>query len=83
MVMRIVLKLRRNPKKIQEFLENLDLEKNMKVLDYGCGIGSYSIEAAKIVGQSGSCLREKTGDLILEKYECKRIFFDITKQDDE
>lgn len=52
-IMRIVLKLRRNPKKIQKLLKNLDLEKNMKVLDYGCGIGSYSIEAAKIIGQSG------------------------------
>jgi len=49
-------------------------------LEIPTGQHSFKIE---IVGQSGSCLREKTGDLILEKYECKRIFFDITKQDDE
>lgn len=52
-IMRIVLKLRRNPKKIQEILKTLELEQTMKVLDYGCDIGSYSIEAAKILSQNG------------------------------
>ena len=51
-IMRTVLKLKNNPKKIKELLKLTDLKENMKVMDYGCGIGSYSIEAGKIVGKS-------------------------------
>lgn len=51
--MRIVLKLRRNPDKINRLLVEAGVKENMKILDYGCGIGSYTIEAARIVGNSG------------------------------
>lgn len=52
-IMRIVLRIKNNPRKIKQLLETVGVRENMKILDYGCGIGSYSIEAAKIIGKSG------------------------------
>lgn len=37
----------------------------------------------EVSGLNGSCFREKAGDFELEKNECKKIFFDITKRNDE
>ena len=38
----------------------------MKVLDYGCGIGSYSIEAGKIVGESGTVIAADINNIMIE-----------------
>ena len=32
------------------------MREGAQVLDYGCGVGNYTIEAAKIVGESGTVL---------------------------
>jgi len=37
----------------------------------------------EVTGLNGSCYREKSGDFKLDKDECEKIFFDITKRDDE
>lgn len=37
----------------------------------------------EVSGLNGSCFREKAGDFELDKDECEKIFFDITKRDDE
>lgn len=47
------LRFRERFRKPTEFLEKLGLEHGHRVLDFGCGIGSYSIPAAKIVGEKG------------------------------
>jgi ubiquinone/menaquinone biosynthesis C-methylase UbiE len=36
-----------------EFLEDVGVKSGQAVLDYGCGSGTYTIPAAKIVGESG------------------------------
>jgi hypothetical protein len=48
-------------------------------IELSTGLHSYKYEVS---GQNGNCYREKTGDFILDKNECKKIFFDITKRDD-
>ncbi|MGQ9680639.1 MAG: class I SAM-dependent methyltransferase [Candidatus Bathyarchaeia archaeon] len=37
-----------------EFLENVGLKTGQVVLDFGCGSGTYTIPAAKLVGEAGS-----------------------------
>lgn len=65
-IVRTVLRLKNNPKKIREFLKLVGIKENMKVLDYGCGIGSYSIEAGKIVGKSGTVIAVDVDNPMLE-----------------
>ena len=37
----------------EKFLHKIGIKKGQKVLDFGCGIGDYTIPAAKIVGGKG------------------------------
>ncbi len=37
----------------EKFLHKIGLKKGQKVLDFGCGIGDYTIPAAKVVGGKG------------------------------
>ena len=58
-LMRIGLKIKRiknNPKIIRKFLSSVNILKDMKVLDFGCGQGDYAIEASKIVGEKGKVI---------------------------
>lgn len=41
------------PFKPEEEINKLNLKEGRKVLDYGCGIGSYTFPAAKLVGEKG------------------------------
>ncbi len=41
------------PFKPEEEIKKLNLKKGQIVLDYGCGIGSYTFPAAKLVGKTG------------------------------
>jgi len=52
-IMRTVLTLRSIFKKPERILHEMGLRKGQTVLDYGCGIGSFSIPAAKMVGDDG------------------------------
>lgn len=38
---------------IEKVLIGIGIEKNQKVLDFGCGSGAYTIPAAKLVGKKG------------------------------
>ncbi|MEW6041396.1 MAG: methyltransferase domain-containing protein [Elusimicrobiota bacterium] len=52
-IMSLVLRIRdifRNPERT---LKEVGLKKGQSVLDYGCGIGSFTLPAAKIVGENG------------------------------
>ena len=55
-IMPKLLKLKNNPEKIRKLLELAGVKKDMRVLDYGCGIGCYSLEAGKIAGISGNII---------------------------
>ena len=68
-IMRNVLKLRRNPEKIQGILEQAGVKEGMKILDYGCGIGSYAIEAAKLAGKSGKVVAADINEKMLQEVQ--------------
>ena len=52
-IMKTVLTLRSIFKKPERILREMGLREGQTVLDYGCGIGSFSIPAAKMVGDDG------------------------------
>ena len=52
-IMKTVLTLRSLFKKPERILREMGIQKGQTVLDYGCGIGSFSIPAAKMVGNDG------------------------------
>ena len=52
-IMKTVLTLRSLFKKPERTLREMGIQKGQTVLDYGCGIGSFSIPAAKMVGNDG------------------------------
>lgn len=68
-IMRNVLKFRRNPEKIQEILEQAGIKEGMNILDYGCGIGSYAIEAAKLAGKSGKVVAADINEKMLQEVQ--------------
>ncbi len=52
-IMKTVLTLRSIFKKPERILHEMGLREGQTILDYGCGIGSFSIPAAKLVGDDG------------------------------
>lgn len=52
-VMAWYLRFRERFRKPADFVGNLGIEEGHNVLDYGCGIGSYTIPAARLVGKTG------------------------------
>jgi|GEM_PF-2658913 len=52
-IMKTVLRVREIFKKPERTLREMGLQKGQTLLDYGCGIGSFSISAAKMVGDDG------------------------------
>jgi precorrin-6B methylase 2 len=71
-IMRTVLRIRYNPKNITHILELAGVKENMRVLDYGCGIGNYAIETAKMVGESGIVVCADVNDKMLQELR-KRV----------
>ncbi|MCK5334484.1 MAG: class I SAM-dependent methyltransferase [Candidatus Aenigmarchaeota archaeon] len=65
--MKMFLKISRSPKKICQLLEKSGIKKDMKILDFGCGIGSYSVEAAKLVGKAGKVIAVDQNDMMLKE----------------
>lgn len=53
MIMKTVLTVREIFKKPERTLREMKIQKGQTVLDYGCGIGSFTIPASKIVGDNG------------------------------
>ncbi|MFW9933576.1 MAG: class I SAM-dependent methyltransferase, partial [Candidatus Thorarchaeota archaeon] len=52
-IMASYLKFRERFRKPEDFLRSLGIKRGDVILDHGCGIGSYSIPAAKMVGVTG------------------------------
>lgn len=53
MIMKTVLTVRNIFRKPERILRQTGLQRGQSMLDYGCGIGSFAIPAAKIVGDYG------------------------------
>ncbi|MCK4736661.1 MAG: class I SAM-dependent methyltransferase, partial [Methanophagales archaeon] len=52
-IMKTVLRMREITGKPERTLREMGIQKGQTVLDYGCGIGCFSIPAAKMVGEEG------------------------------
>ena len=59
------------PFKPEEEVRKLDLQEGQKILDYGCGIGSYTFPAAKLVGEKGRVYALDKQPLAIKKIEKK------------
>lgn len=53
MIMKTVLRIRNIFRKPGRILRKMKLKEGQTFLDYGCGIGSFTIPASKLVGKSG------------------------------
>jgi ubiquinone/menaquinone biosynthesis C-methylase UbiE len=74
----VYLKFRERFRKPEEFLRKIGLKEEHKVLDYGCGAGSYSIPAAKIVGTSGKIYALDIHPLAIEQVQKRARKEEIT-----
>ena len=68
----LFLRLRERSGEPQKQIESLGLRPGQVVLDYGCGIGSYSLPAARALGEQGTVYALDIHPLALEMVE-KRI----------
>ena len=68
----LFLRLRERSGEPQKQIESLRLRPGQVVLDYGCGIGSYSLPAARALGEEGTVYALDIHPLALEMVE-KRI----------
>ena len=59
------------PFKPEEEIKKLDIKQGQVVLDYGCGIGSYTIPVAKLVDEQGKVYALDKQPLALRKVEEK------------
>jgi len=57
------------PFKPEEEIKKLDIKQGQVVLDFGCGIGSYTIPVAKLVGERGRVYALDKQPLALKKVE--------------
>jgi ubiquinone/menaquinone biosynthesis C-methylase UbiE len=55
----------------QQLLDRVPVKPGMKVVDYGCGIGSYSIPLAEMVGPEGRIFAVDIQPLAIEAVEKK------------
>ncbi len=65
--MKTMLKSTRDPQKIFALLKKCGLKSNMKILDYGAGIGSYAFAAAELVGANGRVIAADISDLMIKE----------------
>ncbi len=59
------------PFKPEEDVRKLDLKEGQKILDYGCGIGSYTFPVANLVGEKGRVYALDKQPLAIKKIEEK------------
>ena len=59
------------PFKPEEEVNKLNLKEGQKILDYGCGIGSYTFPAANLVGEKGKVYVLDKQPLAIKKIEEK------------
>ncbi|UCE11646.1 MAG: methyltransferase domain-containing protein [Candidatus Thorarchaeota archaeon] len=66
-IMALYLRARERFRKPQEFAKNLGIKEGHRVLDYGCGIGSYTMPVAELVGEGGTVYALDIHPLALER----------------
>ncbi|MFX1482220.1 MAG: class I SAM-dependent methyltransferase [Promethearchaeota archaeon] len=71
-IMAAYLRFRERFRKPEETLKLIGIDEEHKLLDFGCGIGSYSIPAARMVGESGLVFALDVHPLAIAKVK-KRI----------
>ena len=59
------------PFRPEKEIKKLDLRRRQRVLDYGCGIGSYTFPAAKLVGEKGKVYALDRQPLAIKRIEEK------------
>lgn len=59
------------PFKPEQEVNKLNLKEGQKILDYGCGIGSYTFPAANLVGEKGKVYGLDKQPLAIKKIEEK------------
>jgi len=57
------------PFKPEEEINKIDIKQGQAILDFGCGIGSYTISVAKLVGEQGKVYALDRQPLALKKVE--------------
>ena len=57
--------------KPEEEVNKLNLKEGQKILDYGCGIGSYTFPAANLIGEKGKVYALDKQPLAIKKIEKK------------
>jgi len=72
-IMKTVLTLCSLFKKPERILREMGIQKGQTVLDYGCGIGSFSIPAAKMVGNDGIVYALDIHPLAIKAVEKKKL----------
>ena len=51
----------------EQTLKEIEIKQGYKILDYGCGPGSYTLAAAKLVGSSGKVYAADVHPLAIKK----------------
>ena len=59
------------PFKPEKEMNKLNLEKGQQILDYGCGVGSYTFSAAVLVGEEGKIYALDKQPLAIERVKGK------------
>jgi ubiquinone/menaquinone biosynthesis C-methylase UbiE len=63
------LRFRERFRKPAEFVSTLGIEEGHNVLDYGCGVGSYTVPVARLVGESGKVYALDIHPIAIERVE--------------
>jgi ubiquinone/menaquinone biosynthesis C-methylase UbiE len=67
------LRFRERFRKPTDFVSTLGIEEGHKVLDYGCGIGSYTIPLARLVGETGRVYALDIHPIAIERVEKRAL----------
>jgi ubiquinone/menaquinone biosynthesis C-methylase UbiE len=59
------------------FLREIGLESGQAVLDFGCGVGHYTIPAAKVVGNEGIVYAVDKEQQVLDELQQKAVFLNL------
>jgi len=71
--MSFILKLRDTFKPRDEILKEVDINPGFRVLDFGCGPGSYLLATSKLVGKDGKIFALDINPLAIKKVKDKAL----------
>ena len=65
---------------IKDHIKNLEIKKNYRILDFGCGDGTYTFSFAKLLGRNGMIYALDSDPAKLEKLREKVIKSGLEKR---